>query len=232
MELDTKLARELKDESTTTLASAVYRQLRHEIIVGNLKPNTKLNIKVLCEQFGSALSPVREALNRLAPEGLVTQIDNRGFVVAPVSIAESTDLTMARCWTNEIALRDAIANGDETWEEALVVALHRLTRTPRGETDVAQHRVWSQVHRDFHAALIAACRSQWILRYCDDMFLAAERYRHIARRSGQRQFNKDSHGAIVDAAIERKADEAVELLNQHFRRTAELVERVLDATGR
>lgn len=219
------------EEGAVTLASAVYRRLRQDIIAGHLKPNAKLNIKQLCEQFGSALSPVREALNRLAPEGLVQQIDNRGFVVAPISVSEMNDLTLARCWMNEFALRDAITHGDTAWEENLVLALHRLSRTPRGENDEAQHETWSRMHRDFHSALIAGCRSKRILRYCEETFLSAERYRHIARRSSKRWVNKVDHDAITQAALDRKADLAVELLNRHFLRTAELVESVLAKAG-
>ena len=214
-----------------TRSSTVYHQLRHDIIVGSLKPGSRLNINALCLRFDTALSPVREALNRLAPEGLVHKIDNRGFVVAPVSVEEMNDLTMARCWLNETALRDAIAHGDTAWEEAVIVALHRLTRTRRDETNEAQQDIWSEVHRAFHNVLISACRSATILRYCDETFVASERYRHIARRSGKRRLDKDTHGEIAQAAIDRKADLAVELLNQHFKRTGDHVKTMLGKQG-
>lgn len=219
-----------QDEEARTLASTVYRKLRRDIVAGRLEPNAKLNIKALCERFGSTLSPVREALNRLTPEGLVHQSDNRGFIVAPISIDEMNDLTLARCWMNEMALRDAIEHGDSAWEERVVVSLHRLERTPRDKLDEAQQEVWSDRHREFHSVLISACRSKRLLHYCDEMLLAAERYRRVARRSAKRWLNKVDHREIADATISRKTEIAVDMLNRHFQRTAELVEALMSKT--
>ena len=81
----------------TTRASAVYFDLRDEILDGSLEPEARLSARDLSARFQTGLSPVREALNRLAMEGLAQHSDNRGFVVSPVSLSELLDLTQARC---------------------------------------------------------------------------------------------------------------------------------------
>ena len=125
------------------------------------------------------------------------------------------------------------------WEEGVLLACHRLARTPRtvsgsaATTEAspgARNPNWEDAHRAFHAALIAGCRSKWLIGYCDQLFDAAERYRYISRGAIRQRAsaNEGEHGAIMQAVIDRDADRAVELLNGHFTRTADLVRAQLD----
>jgi DNA-binding GntR family transcriptional regulator len=217
---------ETADAAAATLASSTYAQLREAIIAGEAPPGSRLHIKQLCERFGTGLSPVREALNRLSAEGLVRQYDQRGFRVAPLDIDDLRDLTRMRCWLNEPALRAAIAAGDAAWEEALVVAHHRLMRAPRATDPAGGQRslLWERAHREFHTALIAACGSRRMLEQCEALFDAADRYRHVARiASADRRDDADEHTQIMEAALQRDADRAVELLNRHMMKTEALV---------
>ncbi len=158
------------------------------------------------------------------------QIDQRGFRVAPLDLEDLRDLTRMRCWLNEAALRAAIEAGGTAWEEALVVAHHRLMRAPRdvGPGDGDRGAAWENAHRDFHAALIAGCGSQRMLAQCEALFDAAERYRLVSRSApAERRDDADEHAAIMEAALRRDADAAVLLLTQHMRRTEARVRAVL-----
>ena len=213
-------------EVKTTRSSAIYFDLRGAILDGALTPAAKLNVRELSDRFDTGLSPIREALNRLATEGLVHHTDNRGFVVSPVSVPELKDLTQARCWMNEIGIRKSIELGDGAWEEAVLVSCHRLSRTPRTPPDGSPgpHAAWNQAHKAFHQALIAACGSNWLIETCSQLFDSAERYRSLARLAGvSRQDPRDEHREIMTAALERDAGMAAGLLNDHFQRTANLV---------
>jgi DNA-binding GntR family transcriptional regulator len=221
---------DIPDTQKITLASAVYEQLRDDIITGSQPPTHKLHIRNLCERFSVGLSPMREALSRLSSEGLIKQTDRRGFSVAPVSLPELLDLTRARCWINEIGLRESIARGDDAWEEKLVLSFYRMQRTPRviGDSTTNRNPEWERAHREFHLSLVSGCGSDWIVGFCDRLFDASERYRHWARRAGVvRSTAEDEHRAIMEAAVKRDSAAAITLLNAHFQRTAELVERVV-----
>ncbi|MCR0985697.1 GntR family transcriptional regulator [Roseomonas populi] len=223
-----------EEDRKETLASSTYERLRHEILTAALPPGAKLHIRALCDRLEIGLSPVREALSRLSTEGLVTQIDHRGFFVAPLTEADLADVTKARCWIGEVGLRHSIAEGDAAWEESVLLAFHRLSRTPRhdpargpaGPAD--RNPAWEAAHRHFHARLTAASGSQWLQQACEQLFDRAERYRHLARLAGvTRSSSEEEHKAIMEATIGRRADEAVALLNAHFTRTADLVRKVL-----
>ena len=175
------------------------------------------------------LSPVREALSRLSRENLVRQADHRGFTVAPLSKADLQDLTKARCAIDAMALRQSIEAGEAAWEENLLIAYHRLSRTPRFVAADTRMRspAWEEAHKRFHAALVAGCGSRWLTEISGQLFEAAERYRHLARLAGKSRSRDNEHLPIVGAALAHKADLATELLTLHFQRTADLVETVL-----
>jgi len=65
-------------------------------------PGEKLRIEVLRTRYDVGGTPLREAMNRLSTEGLVTQSEQRGFRVTPVSADELLELTRTRCWINEV----------------------------------------------------------------------------------------------------------------------------------
>ncbi len=222
------------DEPKETLASAAYDRLRHEIITVAIAPGAKLHIRALCDRFGVGLSPMREALSRLSSEGLVSQSDHRGFAVAGLSEDDLLDLTRARCWVNEMAIRTSIRDGDAAWEETVVLSFHRLSRTPRFEAEGAETRspAWERAHRVFHSSLIAASGSRRLEQYCEQLFDASERYRHVGRKAGIKGGNRDKeHRALMEAAVARDADGTAKLIKAHFEHTAELVRKVLKARG-
>lgn len=211
---------------SATLASSVYERLRTDILTGGLRPGEKLRAEFLRERYRVGNSPVREALNRLSADGLVVRRDQKGFYVATVSRADLAELIKTRCWLAEVALRAAIEAGGDAWEEGIVVAFHRLSKTPRSASaeSYAFNPEWERLHRGFHKNLIAACGSQLLLGFCEQLDDHADRYRQLAIRASFPTRNElDEHRAIMDATIARRADEAVERLAAHYRRTGEII---------
>jgi DNA-binding GntR family transcriptional regulator len=212
-------------ESKGTLATSVYEQLRADLLSGRLEPNTKLRVEWVVSQYGAGASPVREALNRLASEGLLDRQEQRGFSVAPISEADLEELTRTRCLVEELALRESIRNHSIAWEEDIVLALHRLSRAPRHLPDDrhATNPEWERAHRHFHRALIAACRSRWLIAFCEQLADQAFRYRQIASANVTSTRNQmDEHRAIADFTVAGDADRAVEALKRHYQLTSDL----------
>lgn len=209
-----------------TLASDVYGRLRHDILSGVLPPGEKLRAEYLRDRYSVGNSPIREALNRLSSDGLVVREDQKGFHVATVSRSELEELVRTRCWLEEIALRESIANGGTAWEEDLVLAFHRLTRVPRSsnERTYSANPEWEVRHRDFHMALIGAAGSRWLVSFCSQLNDQADRYRQFAVAASYPKRNElDEHRAIFEAAVNGNADEAVDLLKAHYQRTSEII---------
>jgi DNA-binding GntR family transcriptional regulator len=221
------LSRSIESElPTATMASAIYQSLRRDIVRCVLLPGAKLRIDVVRERYGNVgSSPVREALNRLSAEGLVIYQEQRGFQVAPVSRTELDELTRTRCLTNEILLRESIERGDAAWEDDVVLAHHRLSRTAEFLADKTINPDYEQRHRIFHASLVAACGSRWLLEFSEKLFELSERFRNLSAPgalSDQRDVAAE-HTQITQAALNRNVTETIRLSNEHVRRTAEFV---------
>jgi DNA-binding GntR family transcriptional regulator len=211
---------------TATRATSLYDQLRADLLGGELEPGVKLAIEALAERYETSATPLREALNRLVSDGLVERREQRGFVVAAISADDLAEITKTRCWLEEIALRESIAAHSTAWEEALVLAHHRLARTPRSLSDsrFEDNPDWEPLHRAFHRALIAGCGSRWLLGFCEQLADQHHRYRRLsAPRAFAKRGVKSEHQQLMEAAIEGRADDAVALLRAHFERTAKII---------
>lgn len=212
------------DQSQTTLTSSVYEQLRADLVAGVYKPGERLGAEALRQRFTTGASPIREALNRLLAEGFVAQEDQKGFRVAPVSEADLRELVDARCWIDGAAIREAIARQNAAWEEAVLLALHRLSRLKRLPDDGSSRNLeWERLHRAFHVALVSGCGSRWMARISEQLFDAAERYRLLAANDVPERNEFDEHRAIADACLQRRAEDVPDLLRQHYERTFDAI---------
>jgi GntR family carbon starvation induced transcriptional regulator len=208
-----------------TLTSAVYQTLRRDIIRGVLRPGAKLRIDSVRERYKTGASPVREALSRLAAEGLAVYQDQRGFQVAPVTASQVRELVRTRTLINEILLRESLARGDALWEEGIVLAHHRLSRTPKPSLGGEFDAEYEQRHRMFHASLFAACDSRPLLEFSERLFDQAERCRNLSMlgaASEQRDVATE-HAQIAEAVLSRDLATALRLSNEHVDRTASFV---------
>lgn len=216
----------VSDHKGQTLTNDVYTRIREDILRAGLVPGEKLVLRKMSEQYGTSQGPIREALNRLVSEGMVVQNAQRGFTVASFGIVELEELVLTRQWLNEIGLREAIKNGDLEWEEKIIVAFHRLTRTPSYLSDVPLevHRnpEWNRMHLAFHMSLIDACGSEWLKGFYRTIFYASDRYRALTRQKGNPAKRAEEHREIMEATLARDVNRAVDLLNRHFEITGNL----------
>jgi DNA-binding GntR family transcriptional regulator len=210
----------LIDDGTNTIATQLAHRLREEIVSGAWQPGAKINLAAARERLGVSLSPLREALARLTAEGLVEFEDNRGYRVAPVSLANLAEVTHLRVELECLALRHAIEAGDLAWEGDVVGALHRLNRLTRDPARPGTLAAWEVAHRDFHLTLIAGCRMPLLLSTCRVLLNLNDRYRRafLQEQGGDRNVAAE-HGEIASRAVARDRDAACCRLQEHIERT-------------
>ena len=82
---------------------------------------------------------------------------------------------------------------------------------------------FTTAHRAFHRSLVAACGSSYLVAMDEHLFDAADRYRHLSRRSALSgtAARPDQHPAIMQAVLDRDGSKAVALLQAHYRRTSD-----------
>lgn len=206
-----------------TLASAIFAQLRGDILSCRIEPGKKLNVSAISKRFDVSLAGVREALSRLVASGLVVAEDQRGFRASPLSLPDLMDLTNTRIEVECLTLRRSIAAGDEAWRDRVTVAWHLLRSIPRTPADdPGRHNdAWRIMHGRFHEALVSACGLQWLLRFRATLYEQSERYRQmaVAIKPSGRDIGAE-HRSIVEAALAGDADTACAELSKHIALTA------------
>ncbi|WP_197917354.1 GntR family transcriptional regulator [Thiosulfatihalobacter marinus] len=202
-----------------------YLTLRNEIITGRLAPGERLKVETLKENYGTGASPIREALSLLTSDQLVERLDQRGFRVADTSRQQFQEILNLRCTLEDMALRQSIDKGGQQWEEQLVLVHHYMGRTDRADLELFEER-----HKSFHMALLSACDSPILMRFCGQLYDLNVRYRFLAGRSKtySRRNVEDEHQAILDAAVSRDIEQASALLMDHYRSTGAFLADLID----
>ena len=215
-------------DTPRTLVERAYLRLRHDIVGGQLAPGERLRVEHLKDQYEVGAGTLREALSLLLSDALVTAEGQRGFRVAPISLADLEDVTNLRVLVETEALRQSIRHGDAQWEAALVAAFHLLTQAETQANGIDPD-TYERRNKAFHEALIAAHDSAWSKYLLGILYRHAERYRNInlrltATHAAERDVHRE-HEEIFRAAIARQEARAALALEAHVRLTLDIVKR-------
>jgi DNA-binding GntR family transcriptional regulator len=210
---------------STTRANAVYERLRGDIFTARLRPGQRLKFPDLCAEYDTSVGVAREALARLASEGLVRPQAHLGFAVTSLSVEELTDLTTARVELEGLTFRQAMQSGDEHWETRVVGAHHLLTLRERQAAEGTRGDDWYLAHEQFHAVLLAGCGNRRLIKMTQTLRAEAELYRRWAAPLLLENDRNPAaeHQALADAAVNRDIDRGVALLRDHIAFTTQML---------
>jgi DNA-binding GntR family transcriptional regulator len=193
-----------------------YLRIRTDIVFGRLAPGKKLKLDRLKADYGLGVSTLREILNRLTSERLVVAEGQKGFAVAPVSIANLREIAALRQLLECRALEQSFRAGDVEWEGRVVAAHHRLARMEermaRGDRTGTEE--WKHADWQFHQALVSACGSRMLIDTHAAVFDKYLRYQMIAL-SYRGEIAAREHAALLECAMQRDAARAAEVLSRH-----------------
>jgi GntR family carbon starvation induced transcriptional regulator len=204
----------------------ILARLRADIVSNTFEPEAKLKFAELTRKYDVGVGTLREALSHLVSEGFVMLDAGRGYRVAPVSVEDLTDIVDHYTDFEKRALADAIKHGDDAWEANIVATYHRLNiiHSQPWEIRMARHNEWVERHKEFHAALVSACQSRWVLKLRALMFNQVERYRFLSKINRKTDNSKGAeHRDIMKATLARDTALALELMERHIRETADNV---------
>lgn len=136
----------------------------------------------------------------------------------PVSREDLIEIANLRGLRECHGLRISIGNGDTEWEGRLVAAYHKLHRMERRllDGDVSQKETWKRYDWAFHLAMIQACNSKNLLDLHATIFDKYLRHQTLVLTS-RGEVAAREHKAMFEAALERDADLAEWLLEEHIR---------------
>ena len=154
------------------LKAKIYEQLLLDIILGELKPMSVLDERVLATRYAAGLAGVREALGRLALEGMVVRRPRVGTVVAPLDIREIEHAFEVRHLLEAKTAGLAARNATMTDIAAMTSAFDGA------ETAIAasDFRAMLAMDRAFHRAVAAATHNPTLARFVVSLQNVATRF--------------------------------------------------------
>jgi DNA-binding GntR family transcriptional regulator len=204
-----------KVQSDEPLVDSVYRALRDAICDGRLVPNQKLPQIPLAQDLGISRTPVRDALQRLAQEGLVRAVSYRGFVVSEFSAREVIDVYQVRLALEPMIVGDAFGKYTRMDLAQLDDICDRTEAT-----DVAAVDELYALNGDFHRALIEPCPNRVAVRMLRQLWQLPSSLRMFHAQAALGTAMKSSvaeHRAILAAIGGGDRDLAIETVADHIR---------------
>ncbi len=168
----------LQETSSSTYTDLIWERLRSDIVDGIMPAGAKLGMKRLCDHYRTGMTPLREALNRLAGEGFVDFFSQRGFAVSSLSRADLEDIVHLRIALETMALRQAITRGDAAWEANILANFEEYERNAvyKFDPDANARQLYVRAHRGFHEALFNGCISSRTRSLQLNLFDQTQRY--------------------------------------------------------
>jgi len=201
-----------------TLATLCFKQIQEMILNGDLKPGEKLKGEYLKQTLNVGLSPIREALSKLAGTKLVTFKDKIGFRVSEISEAKIYDALQTYAKIECLLLKEAIEHGDDEWEANIMAALYRLAKVEVVNSKIP-YRIWVERNSEFHNTLIAACKIKGLIQIRDECLALKEWYTRLAYKNLEDTLittNHNEHAKIAQLVIARKTESAGTQLYNHI----------------
>jgi DNA-binding GntR family transcriptional regulator len=204
----------------TLLRDTAYEVIRDAIVRADIPPGAVVSNAAVAEQLGLSRAPVRDALARLADEGLVETKPQSYTRVTPLAVKEVRDAAEVVRAMHELAARAAVPLLTAGHIEAMREANRRFEAATRAEDiDAAL-----EFDDDLHGVLIGVCGNRAVAA-------TVERYTPLIRRLERRQFSSARarrsvrrHDELIAACAAGDAGQAVQVTAQIWRSLEDLAD--------
>ena len=202
----------------TPLGTQVYAEVIQLIVRGDLAAGTRVRDSVIAERLGVSRTPVREALLRLAREGVLDADTGRGFSVRPLDRAELRDVGAILAELEPLALRLAGSFPAERLERLAEIA--RQLEHTRGDMVRAV-----ELDEEWHRLLLEGCPNRRLVELIATLRQVPRRYVHAyLREAGRVSLSTLHHTRVLAALRSEDAGTAARLLERRWRRGIEEME--------
>lgn len=216
-----------------SLTDAAVNVIRDRILDLTLPPSERIDETMLAARFALSRTPAREALNRLAAEGLVQFQHNRGVIVRPLDLANVRELFQAYFMCERI-----VGFLCKTKQLGLVDDLRALDKEYHVNAKRKNYLGLTRINANFHVRLARATENEYVLNFAERLHNQARRlsyYIFLSDRddsqysSHQRRVTSD-HAKIIDAVDRGDNHALVQLMTMHAGLFQDRIKAVIDAS--
>ncbi|MCC7281254.1 MAG: GntR family transcriptional regulator [Acetobacteraceae bacterium] len=204
-----------------TLADATYRRLVEAILFGELAASQRLILQDLAQRFQVSLTPVREALQRLAAEGFIEATPRRGYSIRIPSSRHVVDLWQVRLGLELMAGELAVARLVRGDQAGIVAGLEAIQHELDG-ADQPGHRQHLELNTRFHQALVRASGNrllETLYHGIQMQLLGAWVQRGLDGWRARLASESAEHHAIIEALAARDAAAVAGAIRRHLGRS-------------
>jgi DNA-binding GntR family transcriptional regulator len=209
-------------------ADLVHAQLKSEIESGRLTPGTPLGELALVERTGASRTPVREALRRLAAEGLVDLVPHQGARVSRVSPQSVHDLFAFRALLEPEAMRQAAeaVDGDAAVRRELTRLRGEFAKIRERSPSAARSTRFYELADRFDWTVVEATRNEHLRRTIAELRPHSARLRNLSHADPQRvEVSVGEHLRMCDALLAGDGDAAADACRHHLAQSVQTIFR-------
>lgn len=210
-----------------SLSQHVYEELHRRLRSGELRPGAQLVNRTLASELGTSTIPVREAIHRIASEGLLELAPGAGAFVRTPQPSELGDLYDVREALEVLAAAQAAKYVDEYLLAELNAICEQFrevaTTIGRGKhATAAQFQKWLSAEEQFHTRVVAASRNRWLakvvreVRVISQVFAAQKGAASLLTQAVAKSTLRQ-HETFVEILAKGDAKEAREWMTEHIR---------------
>lgn len=205
---------DFEDEAQlSSLTRQAYQRLRDLIVALQLQPGAVINEPALMDQLQVGRTPLREAIQRLAGEGLVVLRPRRGAFVAGLSLLDLQQIFEMRCVIEGYAASLAAERATPADLAAMTAALDQLDRA----SAAGNPQAFIDVDRAFHRALARAAHNRFLENTLGRMYNLNLRLWYLALdKIGPMQEAVQEHRRVLDAIARRDGRQAEAAIRAHI----------------
>ena len=207
------MAKEQFPIDITNINEKVYTLIRNRIIYVEYAPGEKINSRMLQEELGVSQTPIKDALSRLAGEGMVEISSRRGTFVKDVTEKDIFEIEGIRIIL-ETAAVEAIA---EQITDAQVGELEGLYRDTLIDQDNFDYGIFMEKDFRFHQEIIRLTGNQRLLNIYTQLNAHVQivRFQLVRKRTKPLPWANNDHLSILNALKERDVEKAKAAIREH-----------------
>jgi len=194
-------------EKKTSLKHYIYDEIKRKIVRCEYLPGTQLNEDLLCHQFGSSRTPVRDALSRLEQEGLVNIYAKRGVQITDVSISAVNELFEVRMRIEPYAVR---TYGSRQTDDVYAAYMRKFSRKIGSKDD------FYELDNDFHHSFITVSENRYLKMIYGITADQSARYRILSGADSRLEDTHREHYDIAASCLRRDWSSAASLMRNHL----------------
>lgn len=219
-------------DSRHSLSSQVYDLLREAIVSLRFKPGDPVSEKVIAEQLKLSRTPVREAIIKLADQGLVTVVPQSGTFVSPIRLADVYQGQFVRESLEMAIIRRAAKYYNDEFDATFT----ELVEAQRRCAEWNDFEGFAALDEEFHQMLAQCARMPGVWRIVAAAKVQLDRVRRLGLpQPGQLDRLVNEHASILEglrehdeeasaAALKAHLDTVLNNIKQHMARHASLFE--------